>query len=133
MLSAVARKATVVELSDVRTAAGLMLAGGAVRATMAHPVGIPCPLRTLTGIPCPLCGQAKLRLDPIRKCMSVTAVAHLDIVGAAAANPAGIAAVAAAVAVLVFHNRRTVTLPAWLIPSALVLMWLFELQRFHLI
>ncbi|MEY2567403.1 MAG: hypothetical protein QOE35_1932 [Actinomycetota bacterium] len=123
MLSAVARKATVVELSDVRTAAGLMLAGGAVRATMAHPVGIPCPLRTLTGIPCPLCGMTT----------SVTAVAHLDIVGAAAANPAGIAAVAAAVAVLVFHNRRTVTLPAWLIPSALVLMWLFELQRFHLI
>jgi hypothetical protein len=123
MLPAVARKATVVELSDVRTAAGLMLAAGAVRATMAHPVGIPCPLRTLTGIPCPLCGMTT----------SVTAVARLDIVGAAAANPAGIAAVVAAIAVLVFRRRRTVTLPAWLIPSALVLMWLFELQRFHLI
>lgn len=123
MLPAVVRRATVVELSDVRTAAGLLVAGAAVRATMSHPVGIPCPLRTLTGIPCPLCGMTT----------SVTAVSRLRLGEALGANPAGIVVAVIAVTVLVFRQRRTVTLPSWLIPAVLLLMWLFELQRFHLI
>jgi len=123
MLPAVVRRATVVELSDVRTAAGLLVAGAAVRAAMPHPVGVPCPLRSLTGIPCPLCGMTT----------SVTAVAHLRVGDALAANPAGIVVAVLAVVVLVFRRRAQVTLPAWLIPTALLLMWLFELQRFHLI
>ena len=123
MLPAVARRATVVELSDVRAAAGVLLAGAAVRATMSHPVGLPCPLRSITGVPCPLCGMTT----------SVTAVARLDVAGALAANPAGIVAVLAAVAVLLFRDRRTVALPVWLIPAGLVLMWLYQLHRFHII
>jgi hypothetical protein len=123
MLPAVARRVTVVELSDVRTAAAIMLAGGAVRAVMSHPVGMPCPLRTMTGIPCPLCGMTT----------SVTAVTHLRIGEALAANPAGIVAVVTAIAVLVFRTRRTVTLPAWLIPATLVAMWIFELHRFQIV
>ncbi|MEY2477967.1 MAG: hypothetical protein QOG87_3282 [Actinomycetota bacterium] len=123
MLPAVARRATVVELSDVRAAAGLMLAGAAVRATMSHPVGIPCPLRSLTGVPCPLCGMTT----------SVTAAVRLDIGEALATNPAGIIAVVAAIAVLVFRARPTVTLPVWLIPVGLALMWGFELHRFDVI
>jgi hypothetical protein len=123
MLPAVARRATVVELSDVRTAAGVMLAGAAVRAAMAHPVGIPCPLRTITGIPCPLCGMTT----------SVTAAAQLDVAGSLAANPGGVIAIAVAVAVVVFRNRRVVVLPAWLIPAVLAAMWVFELHRFHII
>jgi hypothetical protein len=123
MLPAAARRATAIELSDVRAAAGLMLVGAAVRAAMQHPVGIPCPLRTLTGVPCPLCGMTT----------SVTAVARLRLGEAVAANPAGILAVVAAVAVFVGWRRRTVIVPAWLIPLTLALMWLFELWRFHLI
>ncbi len=123
MLPAVARRATVVELSDVRTAAGIMLAGAAVNAAMAHPLGIPCPLRSLTGVPCPLCGMTT----------SVTAVVRLDIGEALAANPAGILAVVAAIVVLVFRRRPTVTLPVWLIPVGLALMWGFELHRFDVI
>ena len=123
MLPAVARRATVVELSDVRTAAGIMLAGAAVRAVMSHPVGLACPLRTMTGVPCPLCGMTT----------SVTAAVRLDIGGALAANPAGVLAVIAAIAVFVFRDRRTVALPVWLIPAGLVLMWLYELHRFDVI
>ena len=123
MLPAVARRATVVELSDVRTAAGIMLAGAAVRATMAHPIGVPCPLRTITGVPCPLCGMTT----------SVTAVARLDIGAALAANPAGIVAVVVAVAALVLRRRRTIALPVWVIPATLALMWLYELHRFNVV
>lgn len=123
MLPAVARRATVVELSDVRTAAGIMLAGAAVRAVMSHPIGVPCPLRTMTGVPCPLCGMTT----------SVTAAVRLDIGGALAANPAGVLAVVAAIAVLVFRDRRTIALPVWLIPAGLVLMWLYELHRFDVV
>jgi hypothetical protein len=123
MLPAVVRRATVVELSDIRAAAGIMLAGAAVRATMSHPIGVPCPLRAVTGVPCPLCGMTT----------SVTAAVRLDIAGALAANPAGVLAVVAAIAVLVFRDRRTIALPAWLIPAALGLMWLFELHRFNVI
>jgi hypothetical protein len=123
MLPAVAHRATVVELSDIRTAAGIMLAGAAVRATMSHPVGLPCPLRTITGVPCPLCGMTT----------SVTAMAHLDLGAAVAAKPGGVLAVVVAVAVLVFRNRHSVTLPAWLIPAGLVVMWLYELHRFNVV
>lgn len=123
MLPAVARRATVVELSDVRVAAGILLAGAAVRAAMPHPIGLPCPLRALTGIPCPLCGMTT----------SVTAVARFRIDDALAANPAGVVAVVVAVAVLVFRGRSTVALPVWLIPTALALMWVFQLHRFRLI
>jgi hypothetical protein len=123
MLPAVARRATVVELADVRAAAGVVLAGAVVRAAMSHPVGLPCPLRAVTGVPCPLCGMTT----------SVTAVARLDIGGALAANPAGVLAVVAAIAVLVFRDRRTIALPVWLIPAGLALMWLYELHRFNVV
>jgi hypothetical protein len=123
MLPAVARRATVVELSDVRTAAGVMLVGAAVRAAMAHPVGIACPMRTITGVPCPLCGMTT----------SVTAAARFDVAGSVAANPGGLVAIAVAVAVLVFRQRRTISMPAWVMPAALGLMWVFELHRFHVI
>ena len=123
MLPAVARRATVVELSDVRTAAGILLAGAAVRAVMSHPIGVPCPLRSLTGVPCPLCGMTT----------SVTAVARLDIGEALAANPAGIVAVVVAIAALLFRARPTVRLPVWVIPVALILMWVFQLHRFDVI
>jgi hypothetical protein len=123
MLPTVARRATVVELSDVRTAAGVMLGAAAVRAAMAHPVGLTCPLRTLTGVPCPLCGMTT----------SVTAMSRLRIGEALAANPGGVVAALVAVAVLVFRTRRTVTLPVWLIPAALACMWVFELHRFRIV
>jgi hypothetical protein len=123
MLPVVARRATVVELADVRTAAAVMLAGAAAKAVLPHNAGIPCPLRTFTGIPCPLCGMTT----------SVTATTRLHLGEALASNPAGIAAVVLAVVVLVFRDRKVVSLPVWAVPLALSLMWLFELVRFHVL
>jgi hypothetical protein len=86
-----------------------------------HGPGLPCPLRTLTGIPCPLCGMTT----------SVTDTVHGHLGAALAANPAGLLAVAAAVALLVWRRAREAAVPAAAVPVALALMWLFELHRFH--
>ena len=112
-----------VDLHDVRIAGGLLLAGAALIPLLPGPDGLPCPLRSLTGIPCPLCGMTT----------SVTAAVHLDLVAAVAANPAGLLAVLVAVGLLVFRGRRTVTLPLWCPPVALVVMELWQLARFGLL
>ena len=116
-------RTSAVDLHDLRIAGGVMLAGAALLPLLPGPNGLPCPLRTLTGIPCPLCGMTT----------SVTAAVHLDVPAALAANPAGIVAVVVAIALLVAHRRRAVSLPVWVAPVALVLMELWELVRFGLL
>jgi hypothetical protein len=63
---------------------------------------------------------------------SVVAALHLDPAGALAANPAGVAVVLAAVALLVVRPVR-VPLPVLAPPIALAALWLFELHRFSII
>ena len=111
------------DLHDLRIAGGLLIAGAAVVPLLPGPGGLPCPLRSLTGIPCPLCGMTT----------SVTAAVHLDLLGAVAANPAGLVAVLVAIGLLVFRGRRQVTLPRWPAPVALVLMELWQLARFDVV
>jgi len=114
----------VVELADLRAAGALMLVAGAVLPLAPGHLGIPCPLRTITGIPCPLCGMTT----------SVTATVHLELGRAFAANPAGpIAVVVAALALLLAGRSGRLVLPGWLIPLVLTLMWLFELHRFRVL
>jgi hypothetical protein len=104
---------------DARIAGALMLgAGFALPLLPGHP-GIACPLRALTGVPCPLCGMTT----------SVEATLHLDLSAALAANPAGIAAVVAAVALLVVRPAQF-RLQRLAVPVMLGAMWLFELHRF---
>jgi hypothetical protein len=112
-----------VHLDDLRVAAGLLLTAGAVRAMLPAAPGLPCPLRALTGIPCPLCGMTT----------SVTATARLDLAAALAATPAGVVAVVGALALLLFRQRRSVRVPVWALPAALLAMWVFQLQRFGVV
>jgi hypothetical protein len=86
-----------------------------------HP-GIVCPLRRLTGVPCPLCGMTT----------SVEAVVHLHPGRALAANPAGLAAVALALVLLV-ARPVSIRVPALLPPLVLAALWLFELHRFSIL
>jgi hypothetical protein len=59
---------------------------------------------------------------------------HGNVVDAVAANPAGPIAVLAAIALLVVIPRRaSVDVPRWVLPAALVAIWVWELVRFHLI
>jgi hypothetical protein len=112
----------VLDLHDVRPAAGAMLAAAFVLPALPGHPGVPCPLRTLTGIPCPLCGMTT----------SVEDTVHAHLVHAFAANPAGLPLVACAVAAFGVRRPR-LAFPAVLLYAAFGLMWLFELHRFALL
>jgi Protein of unknown function (DUF2752) len=107
---------------DVRVAAGVLLGCAALRAVAPGDVGVPCPLRELTGVPCPLCGMTT----------SVTAAVELELGAAVAANPGGVVLVVLALAVLLGPGRR-LTVRAGLIYLALAALWLWELERFSII
>lgn len=121
------RATTHIELGDLRIAGALMLGAAAVRPLVRSP-GVPCPLRALTGVPCPLCGMTT----------SVTDTVWLDVPSAVAANPMGVVAVAAVIALWLawLVGRRVgrrverVAVPVLLLPLMLLAMWLFELHRF---
>ena len=121
-LRAVQRTATV-DLGSLRIAGGVMLAAAMVRPLVPGEPGLPCPLRLTTGIPCPLCGMTT----------SVTAAAHLDLAGAAAANPVGILAVVVALVLLFVRRPSRLDLPRWIVPAGLAGMWAFQLHRFSIV
>jgi hypothetical protein len=116
---ALAAHGVTLEASDLRAPAGVMIAAGALLPLLPAGTGVGCPLRALTGVPCPLCGMTT----------SVVAATHLRFEEALAANPAGIAVTAAAVAILAFRPRRLRIAPLVVYPVLLAL-WLFELHRF---
>ena len=118
VLAGVTSRSTL-RLGGLRVAGAVMLATAAVRPLLPGEPGLPCPLRALTGIPCPLCGMTT----------SVTAAVHLRLDVAAAATPAGIVAIVIAVALLVARRRQSVTVPRWLLPVVLCLMWTYQLVR----
>lgn len=111
-----------VPLGDLRVAGGVMLGAAAVGPLLGG-VGVPCPLRSLTGIPCPFCGMTT----------SVTSTVWLRLGDAVAANPMGVVAVAFAVALLVRRRWSSLTLPAFVLPVVLALMWAFQLRRFDVL
>lgn len=121
-LRAVSGTATL-DVATLRIAGGAMLAAAAARPLLPGEPGLPCPLRAVTGIPCPLCGMTT----------SVTAAAHLDLAGAAAANPVGILAVLVAVVLLLRPRISVLDLPRWALPTTLAGMWAFQLQRFSIV
>ena len=105
----------------------LVGAGATLFAAAALPLlptyhGVICPLRVTTGLPCPLCGMTT----------SLTAVGRGRLVEAAAANPAGLAVVAIAAAV-VFVRPSRLSVPVWSLVSAALAMWTFELFRFSVL
>ena len=81
-----------------------------------------CPLRATTGIPCPLCGMTT----------SVTATGRGRLGDAVAANPAGVLAVALAIAILVLRPDR-LRVPVGVGLAAVGAMWLFQLFRFSVL
>ena len=110
------------DASELRLTGAALIAGGA--ALQLSPVHVPifCPLRTLTGIPCPLCGMTT----------SVEATVRLDFGSALAATPAGVALVAAVIAVLVLRPPL-IRLPALAPYAVLAAMWVFQLYRFSVL
>ena len=111
------------DLADTRGAAAVLLAAGTVLPLLPGHAGLPCPLRTLTGIPCPLCGMTT----------SVEAMLHGHPGSALAANPAGPAAVLAALVLIVRRPARPLQAPLVAVILPLVLLWFFELHRFGIL
>lgn len=110
------------DASELRLAGAAMIAGGAaLQLSPVHPP-ILCPLRTLTGIPCPLCGMTT----------SVEATLRLDLGTAVAATPAGVALVAAALALL-FLRPTVIRLSAPALYATLAAMWVYQLFRFSIL
>jgi Protein of unknown function (DUF2752) len=116
------RRRTTLSAGDLTISGGVMLVVAAILSELPHQPGLPCPLRTLTGVPCPLCGMTT----------SVEATLHGQLGTALRANPAGVAAVAAAVALLVLRPTR-LCVPTAALYATIVAMWVFELWRFALI
>jgi hypothetical protein len=115
------RRAATISLdpAELRLAGAAMVAGGAALQLLPVHPPIFCPLRAMTGIPCPLCGMTT----------SVEATLRLDFADAAAATPAGIVAVTAAVVLLVVRPAA-LRLPAPALYVALAAMWVYQLHRF---
>lgn len=115
-------RAIQLDAAEVRlTGAGLIAAGAALQLLPVHPPLL-CPLRTLTGIPCPLCGMTT----------SVEATVRLDLESAVAATPAGIFAVAGALAVLILRPS-VIRLSAPALYAVLASMWVYQLYRFSIL
>lgn len=110
---------TTVDLRGLRVAGAGLLAAALVKTQLGLP-GIPCLLRSVTGIPCPLCGSTR----------SVEALADFDLARALFLNPAGVLAVALAVAVLVVWRVRQVVLPVWLVFAPFAALWAYQLFKY---
>jgi hypothetical protein len=119
----IARTRYELDLSRLRAPGATLLVGGIVLAHLPVGVGLPCPLRTLTGVPCPFCGVTT----------SVRATLGGHLVTALGAAPLGVAAVVAAVVAVVGRGPRTLRVPSVLLGALLAGEWLFELHRFHVL
>lgn len=112
-----------VDLPRLRTPGAVLLVGGLVLAHLPTGVGLPCPLRTLTGVPCPFCGMT----TSVRQTLG----GHLrSAIGAA---PLGVVAVAAAVIAVLGVGPRTFRVACPLLIGVIGLEWVFELVRFHIL
>jgi Protein of unknown function (DUF2752) len=120
----------------------LGLAGlGAAAASFVYPtlsrqtgIGLPCPLRALTGVPCPMCGMTT----------AATGLAAGDLEAALAANPfvLVLAGLTLLMAVLMAARAAGLAPPAaqwpaarrrqayWAIAALLASSWAFQLHRF---
>lgn len=113
------RRRTVVDLRPLRLAGAALLGAALALPLVPGSPGVACPLHTLTGVPCPLCGTTR----------SVTATVRGRVAEALALNPAGVALVIAAVALLLLRRPSTVSVPAWAPPAAAALLWAYQLGR----
>jgi hypothetical protein len=113
------RRRTVVDLRPLRPAGAALLGAALVLPLLPGSPGVPCPLHTLTGVPCPLCGTTR----------SVTATVRGRVGEALALNPAGVALVVAAVALLFLPRASTTSVPAWAPPAAVAVLWAYQLGR----
>lgn len=114
-----------IDVRRLRTPAVIFLAGGLLLAHLPAGVGLPCPLRTLTGVPCPLCGVTTSVRD--------TLGGHVRAGFAAAPLGLVLIAFAAVAAVAARWGPINVRFLRPIVVVGVVAEWVFELHRFHFI
>ena len=112
-----------VDLSRQRLLAAVALGGSLVVAHLPSGVGLPCPLRAVTGVPCPFCGLTT----------SLRALAGGHLAQALAAAPLGIILALVALVAVLGRLPVLVRLNLWLVLGVLAAEWSFELVRFHVV
>jgi hypothetical protein len=118
------RRSLIVDLNGraLQLSSAFMLAAAVLLPLVPGHLGVICPLRLTLGIPCPLCGMTT----------SVVATSRGRFSEAVAANPAGIVAVVAAIAILVLRPPR-IRVPIGIAVVAVAAMWAYELVRFDIL
>ena len=86
-------------------------------------VGLPCPMRSLTGIPCPFCGTTTALRD----------LGGGNIANSLQAAPLGMMLVFVALLMAIRRTSSPLRAPIWFVILPLFAEWLFELARFHVI
>jgi len=112
-----------VDASHLRVPAAGLVVGGLVLAHLPSGVGLPCPLRAVTGVPCPFCGLTT----------AVRALGGGHLSASLRAAPLGLLVFAAAAVTLAGMAPKRIRLPVPALAAVLGGEWIFELARFHLI
>jgi Protein of unknown function (DUF2752) len=112
-----------VDCTKLRVPALAAVCGALVLAHVPSDVGIPCPLRSLTGVPCPFCGVTT----------SLRAMGGGHFLGALRAAPLGLVVLGVSVLAMMGRLPRRLRLPVPLLVSIIGAEWVFELARFHVI
>ena len=112
-----------VDCTKLRVPAVALMCGALVLAHLPSDVGMPCPLRSLTGVPCPFCGVTT----------SLRAVGGGHFLGALRAAPLGLALCGASILALAGQLPKRLRIPIPLLAAAAAAEWVFELARFHVI
>jgi hypothetical protein len=112
-----------IDVRRVRKPAAIFLAGGLVAAHLPAGIGLPCPLRTLTGVPCPFCGVT----TSVRDMLGGRVRAGLGVA------PLGLLLVVVAVAVVLRLGPGNVRILRPIVIAGVVAEWCFELFRYHVI
>lgn len=112
-----------IELPRLRNPGAALLVGGLLLAHLPAGIGLPCPMRALTGIPCPFCGMTTSVRD--------TMGGHLR--PAFGAAPLGVVAVAVAIVAVLGIGPKNLRLACPVLVAVIASEWAFELVRFHIL
>ncbi len=110
------------DVGRLRKPAAIFLAGGLLLAHLPAGVGLPCPMRSLTGVPCPFCGVT----TSVRDTLGGHVRAGFD------AAPLGLVLIAAAFVIALRLGPARVRFLVPIVIAAVMAEWAFELVRFHI-
>jgi Protein of unknown function (DUF2752) len=116
------RRSALMELPIIGRVVGLLVALAVLVPLVPGYPGVTCPLRALTGVPCPFCGTTT----------SLRELTQFDVLGSLAANPVGVLAAIALLAIF-FARRTHIRVPILLLIGLPLVLWLYQMHRFALV